>query len=362
MNKAYELVSGLASLVLFIFIGIYASSLWVFHNFRLEISDFFSSITVNQFLIPLASNNISIALTLSLGYILSIFYLSGTEEGRESKQYPRSQIIMELADNIRFLMALYFAAIFIALFPPTNIFSVILTASIGFLIHTVILELAKGLLRKKVFHKAIIATLFSVFGLVGLNMGGLPAELAVMSLLVGYVQVMQSSSKKYHELVTQDYQFLVRNYLYHKSVINSDSNKIWEMPADDNAIHLIVSKASNSGLLKGGNFAMMVIFGSAPFIFDFSILSLVFILAIFPTTITLLTNFSKSPTGPAKIKGTVHEAVFITNENDREGYYVVLAPEGVEKLRLDNIEGYELYSEEESIKILKKKLDDKDSN
>lgn len=360
MEDISDLIKSLTGLISVVFIGLYGFIFWLLHNFRAEIPEFFNSITVNKFLVPIASNNISFALTLGIGYILAVFYISGGDNNKS--EYPRSQILVELANNIQFVMPAYFAALLLAIYPSGGIAKTLLTATMGFILYLVFRKMAEIFSTGSILSKMFTGLVFTILSYYGFSAGSLSAEIAIMGLVVGYVYIIEYSCKKYHELITQDYSFLAKNHLRNNEakLVFDDLDHVGRVMSE-RLYHHLIPKLSDFELLRGGNFGIFLGFATISFILDLSILTLIFILATYPLTVNRLNLLDYSPRRPVNIKGADYEAVFITEENDREDYYVLLTPDGEIKLRADSISGYEVYSGGEGKEKLQKILENKDN-
>lgn len=364
MEDVAELVNSLGVLVAVIALSIYGVILWTFHSFSSEILQIYQTFRIQSFISTYLSQHTSLILPLLGAYVFTVFYLAGSKYHRKEgdQRNPRSNVLMEISKIVQFTMPIYIGYLLIAISPNSN---TLLTGVIGLSLYGVLVISANTLSGGSNYAKLILVPTGIIALYIGLNRGYLYSELVLMSLLTLYIYLVDGATEKYYEVFTKNYRSIAENYLNvnNTTQIFLDSLESANKRKENRKLagkleHVMISAMKRVELIKGGNFMIFVIILTAIYTLNLSAFAVVYLLAVYPLTVVRIPLLEYRPKGPVNFIDTDYDAVFITDENDREGYYIIITPEGEKKIRADNIEGYETYSDGKAGDFLRNKLNE----
>jgi hypothetical protein len=295
-------------------------------------------------------------------YIFTVFYLSGSNYHKKDggERNPRSNVLMEISKIVQFTMPIYIGYLLIAIRPSSN---TLLTGIMGLSLYGIIVISANKLSGGSNFAKITLVPAGAIALYLGLNNGYLYSELVLMSLLTLYIYLVDGATEKYYELFTKNYHSIAENYLNVNNTtqvfldsLESVNQREKNRKLAGKIEHVMVSAMKRVELIKGGNFLIFVIILTAIYTLNLSTFAVIYLFAVYPLTVVRIPLLEYRPKGPVNFIGTEYEAVFITDENDRDGYYTIITPEGEKKIRADSTNGFELYSDQRAEEILTNRL------
>lgn len=374
MENIAKLVRRFMLLMSLLAVFTYGVIFWFFSINLSQITSFYQTIAVSNFIHGGTSNLLSNQwlIPVLFGYLIAVLYISAGKYYRdEARRYPRSRVLIQFARRIYFLIPMAYAYLVLVILQPENLLQLIMHLTAGLGLYYIIQFLPEIILSFELRYTAILSILAVGIGLFGLTQGTVIKEISLLGFLISYLTLLEKTGDSFYKNFAQSYETNARNYLAHNeepgaweetmnhimdSLTGEKDRKNEEL--GEKLLYSMPSMLKQVWLIRGSNFIIFLTVLFFTYHFDLSLISLGFSLIYYPILVAKSTQFDFDNKGPMKVfmDGEEKDGVFITDENDMDGYYILLTAEGEEKVRAENVRYKTYETKEKGIEKIKEEL------